>query len=308
MKYPSSIRAALPVLAAGLAPTLLALALTASCHARRGAGQVELQPIRAGSAKQLVKILNNYGYSWPPGEKVPALALQHFPHGLDHLQPEARKHAFLRALLPMVLAVNAHIRRERREILSLLETAADGHWPMRLQKLAARYDITDTTGSANARELLLRRCDTVPPGLVLAQAAKESGWGTSRFALQGNNLFGVHTWVTDAGLAATGAAPSANNQVRIYPTLMDSVEDYISNLNIGHAYVAFRKLRAREHSNGSLSSVALAETLDNYSELGKLYTRRLQALIRQNHLQELTGLALVPPSRQAGDGDGDPAS
>lgn len=283
--------AGLPLAAA--AAIVLAVALTA------GSGRVKwpvaLVPVHAHSVRQLAATFDRYQYAWPPATKVPPIAVRSLPDGLEALQPEQRKSLFLRTLLPLIMAANNRIRRERAYLMQVLKDAGPGAWPERVKTLAARYDVQDSLDKPRARADLVRRCNIVPPALVLAQAAKESGWGTSRFALEGNNLFGVHTWSQETALHA-GASSNGAVRVRVYPDLRASVRDYIHNLNIGHAYVAFRNLRARQDRGGHLDAVALARTLGEYSTLGELYTRRLQALIRANGLEDLRALRLAPVS------------
>ena len=283
--------AAVPVLAAGL--------LAWKCHPGQGGSDPypSLLPFRVRTAQHLVRVLDAFDFHWlPDRQRVPALGLVHFPREMNRLQPDAKKSAFFRALLPLVIAANNKVRAERREIRKLLAVADHtGHWPRRLKKLAARYEVTPDKPIATDARLLMRRCNVVPVGLVLAQAAKESGWGHSRFAALGNNLFGMHTWDADAGIAASGASIPSDDRVRAYPDLMASVEDYVHNLNVGHAYVEFRKLRARELSHHHLNAVALAGTLGSYSQLGEVYIRHLQELIQQNNLESLPAFGLRAP-------------
>lgn len=286
--------------AAALVPVLAACLLAWKCLPGHGGSgpYPTLLPFKAGTAQHLVRVLDAFDFHWlPDRQKVPALGLVHFPPEMNRLSPRAKKSAFFRALLPLVIAANNRVRAERREIAKLLEAAdRTGHWSRRLKKLAARYEVRpDKQPTTADARLLMRRCNVVPIGLVLAQAAKESGWGESRFALLGNNLFGIHTWDTDAGIAAGGASISSDDRIRAYPDLMASVEGYVHNLNVGHDYVKFRKLRARELSHHRLNSVALAGTLGSYSQLGEVYIRHLQQLIQQNNLDSLPELGLRAP-------------
>jgi len=287
-QLPALIIGAIPLCTA--AAIILAVALTA-----RSGGPVHpisLLPLHARSPAQLAATFKAYQYNWPPAAEVPPLALTRLPDGLNELDPDRKKSLFLRALLPLALAANNRIRRERAYLLRTLNDAHGDAWPNRLKQLARAYDVDDPLDQAAARADLLRRCDVVPPALVLAQAAKESGWGTSRFALQGNNLFGVHTW--DQALALKARAPGKRVvKVRAYPDLRASVRDYIHNLNVGHAYVAFRKLRERQNRQGRMDPLALARTLGGYSTLGEIYTRRLQNLIKNNGLDDLESLHLA---------------
>ncbi len=280
-----------PLMGAGL------LAWASLEPAAATARRADLIPFRVQSARQLVTVLDAYDYAWPPQDGVPALELVRFPPGLDMLQPAEKKSVFLKALMPLAIAVNDRLRRERKEILSLLEEAKDtGRWPDRLQRIAARYEVeVDAEESpGEAARLLLRRCNIVPVGLVLAQAAKESGWGTSRFAQEANNLFGMHTWDPEEGLAASDSSSPQTDRVRSYPDLLASVRDYVYNLNVGHAYVKFRELRAQQQSRNRFNSIALARTLGSYSQLGETYIRHLQQLISGNSLEQLPATRMRP--------------
>lgn len=294
MKAPK-LQRCLPSLIVGAGPILIAAAIilpvALSANSGPAAWPVHLFPLHARNAEQLTATFKKYRYTWPPAGAVPALGLRRLPAGLQALDPDLKKSLFLRAVLPLVLAANNRIRRERAYVIHALEQAKPGSWPGRLLDIAAAYDVHDPLNQATARADLLRRCNVVPIALVLAQAAKESGWGTSRFALQGNNLFGVHTWDPSLGLEATR---SKQHPVLIlaYPDLRASVRDYIQNLNVGHAYVAFRKLRARQKRHGKINVFALARKLGSYSKLGERYTLHLQQVIRDNHLSHLPPLSL----------------
>ncbi|MGH8128663.1 MAG: glucosaminidase domain-containing protein [Gammaproteobacteria bacterium] len=286
----------LPALIVGAGPVSVAIAiiLTVALSANHGpvAWPVYLLPLQARNTDQLAATFKNYRYAWPPADAVPALELTRLPTGLQALEPSLKKNLFLRAVLPLVLAENNRIRRQRAYVVHALEHAKPGSWPGRLLDIAAAYDVHDPLDQAVARAALLRRCNVVPAGLVLAQAAKESGWGTSRFALHGNNLFGVHTWNPALGIEARA---HSKHPVRVltYPDLRASVRDYIHNLNMGHAYVAFRELRERQHQQKHTDIFALALTLDSYSQLGEIYTVRLRQLIRSNRLDRLPRLHLA---------------
>jgi Bax protein len=183
---------------------------------------------------------------------------------------ERRKLLFLRILLPIVLRENAQISRDRARVL-----AGQG------EDLYARYNVKH-----GHRTALLRRVDTVPPALVLAQAAIESGWGTSRFLREANNLFGQRTYKKDA----PGVEPLDGNgrfKVTKYKTLSASVRSYIHNLNTHSAYAGFRKERETARAAGEAASAAmLAAHLGSYSELGADYVARVRSVILANRLAD----------------------
>lgn len=290
-------RSGLFPLASLMAPALLAglVVWAAHCERTTPGHQPALVPFEVSTARSLSAVLDGYDYAWPPQRNVPALALRHFPPGMATLQPGVEKSTFLRVLLPLAITVNNRVLRERKEILGLLDGARrTGHWSSRLQLLAARYEVDEEEPLKEATKLLLRRCNIVPIGLILAQAAKESGWGSSHFTLEANNLFGMHTWNPAAGMPASGSSDPQTDRVRSYPDLLASVSDYVHNLNVGHAYVEFRELRAREQSQSHFDSVRLARTLGSYSQLGETYTRNLQQLIASNALEHLHTIELRP--------------
>ncbi len=280
-----------PLLAAGA----IAGWITSTPHQGATIRPVYLLSLYPRNVDQMNATFRGYRYTWPPATAVPALGLKHLPRGLQTLDPNLKKSLFLRALLPLVLAANNRISRQREYVVHALNRANPGSWPKRLLHIAAEYDIHDSLDRPATRANLMRRCNIVPPALVLAQAAKESGWGTSRFALRGNNLFGIHTWNPAFGFKAGAHSAQHPVLIRVYPDLRASVRDYIHNLNVGHAYVAFRELRAQQEKQRQMDSIALARTLGSYSQLGRRYTRHIRHLIRDNHLDRLPQLYLDRP-------------
>jgi Bax protein len=245
-------------------------------------------------------------YGWPPPRAVPAIALKCLPDGFGELEPTRRKELFLRMLLPIALAEVRLLREERRFIEDAfargeLDAAVE---PGRsIVTLLAAYRVAGDVNDPRAREILLRRVDEVPVGLVLAQAANESGWGTSRFAREANNLFGVWTWDEDAGLTPTRRRKGQTHLVRAYEDLRASVRSYLHNLNAGHAYVELRRLRAEMRARGAaLDPLALAAGLGPYSQRGDDYVAEIRGMIAVNGLDALVGVALEDEAqRLAGD-------
>jgi len=239
---------------------------------------------------------------------VPRLYLAQLPAditGLEQIGP--RKRAFLRIALPLVLRVNAEIAIERTRAAALLERLADDGALTRrdrrwLTATARRYGVLDSAGGdldealdADARQALLRRMDGVPVALALAQAIVESGWGRSRFAREGNALFGQWTWDKSQGIAPAGA-PDAEHAVKAFESLSHSVRGYMHNLNTHPAYAEFRAARA----NGA-SARALALTLTEYSERGAVYGEDLVEIIVQNSLDDFASARLGATNIRRGD-------
>lgn len=208
------------------------------------------------------------------GARVPALFLPTVPGDLDALEQVGdKKQVFLRLMLPLVLVVNEEIAEDRRR----LEAMAAGRQPRDeswLTELAARYG---AEGASPAQ--LLRRVDLVPPSLALAQAAEESGWGTSRFVREANNLFG-HT-----GDQIAPDGDPAGQRMAAFSSLFEAVRAYVHNLNTHSAYEGLRKMRAAARARGTLpDGHTLAGGLGRYSERGGAYVDAIRALIRANGL------------------------
>ena len=142
------------------------------------------------------------------------------------------------------------------------------------------------------------RMDEVPVSLALAQAAKETGWGTSRFAQEGNALFGQWTW-SGEGLKPKEADESQGHKVMKFNVLQASVRAYQRNLNTHKTYKEFRQARAKLRDAGEeLDSIVLSEHLDKYAETGKQYVKILQKIIEQNNLKDFDNAKLLPSSLQ----------
>lgn len=202
---------------------------------------------------------------------------------------DARKERFFEFLLPAVAYVNAEVRA-RRERLQQIEaraaddrmTRADRAW---IERMATRYWVEGEPLSRQL-ELLDRRIDIVPPALALAQAAIESGWGRSRFAREGNNLFGEWCFEPGCGIVPDQRPRDASYEVRAFPTVLHSVRSYVRNLNTHPAYGGLRKLRHQARQAGrEPRAVELAAGLARYSERGMAYVEEVRTVIRSNTLE-----------------------
>jgi Bax protein len=138
--------------------------------------------------------------------------------------------------------------------------------------------------------------DEIPVSLAIAQAAKETGWGTSRFALEGNALFGQWTW-NGEGIKPASASSETTHKIMKFKILQASVRAYQRNLNTHSSYKEFREARAIQRDNdGKLNSLELVKYLDKYAETGKEYTEVLKKIIEQNSLTDFDGVKLLPSS------------
>jgi Bax protein len=138
--------------------------------------------------------------------------------------------------------------------------------------------------------------DIIPVSLAIAQAAKETGWGTSRFALEGNALFGQWTW-SGEGIKPAKSDSNATHKIMKFKILQSSVRAYQRNLNTHSSYKQFRMARAELRDNKRiLDSLILANYLDKYAETGKEYIKALKKIIEQNNLTDFDDAKLLPSS------------
>ena len=204
------------------------------------------------------------------------------PKDLNELKSVSRKkETFLQILLPLVVAENESILKDRKYLLKILkknQTEKNTNW---INKKYKEYKVS----KKNIDELI-EKIDIIPTSIALAQAAKESGWGTSRFALEGNAIFGQWTW-NGKGLEPLDKVDGQKHKIARFPLLRASVKAYITNLNTHSGYKDFRKKRKELRSeNRNLSGLDLIHELDNYAQTGKEYTRILEKIIKQNDLDE----------------------
>lgn len=210
---------------------------------------------------------------------VPQHNITVLPKDLDTLDVKARKETFIKLLLPLIIQANDVIAGRRDALLQAIEAGDEAV----IARLAKLYGLAKFEGDAGAlHEVLLNRIAPVPNSLALAQAAVESGWGQSRFAKEGNALFGQWAWTADAGIKPLDAS-NARAVIRSFATLYDSVFAYMHNLNTHFAYQDFRDVRAQSLADGKVpSGLSLARYLTAYAELGEKYVYTLQAMILHN--------------------------
>ena len=203
-----------------------------------------------------------------------------------------RKNLFIQIILPLVIQENNNIRLDRNKLFAILNknrnTKVEKIW---LDSKFKQYGV-----SSKDLSTLKIRMDEVPVSMAIAQAAKETGWGTSRFAQEGNALFGQWTW-SGEGLKPTGADNNSTHKVMKFKVLQASVRAYQRNLNTHSTYRDFRSARAELRDKGKkLDSLILSKYLDKYAETGKKYVEILQQIIRQNNLEDFDDAKLLPTS------------
>ena len=215
------------------------------------------------------------------------------PYELKEIQNvKKRKELFIQIVLPLILEENNKILLDRTKLFAILNknnnSKSDNEW---LIKKFKQYGVTKKDIPT-----LKRRMDIIPPSMAIAQAAKETGWGTSRFALEGNALFGQWTY-TDKGIKPAAADAGTKHKVMMFNVLKSSVRAYTRNLNTHKSYKEMRYVRAIQRDNvGKLMSLELVDYLDKYAETGKEYTVILKKIIEQNSLTDFDDVKILPNS------------
>ena len=207
---------------------------------------------------------------------------------LDYPAGQERKQAFFNYLKPFVEEKNRSLISDRNKLIRLSQKAKlnirEQRW---LKHINQHYnnDAFDVNDDSHWAELL-EKIDVIPAALALAQGAKESGWGTSRFAQQANNYFGQWCYKAGCGLIPNNRNHNSKHEVAKYESAKESVATYINNLNNHPAYKKLRDIREQlRKANKSISGHQLANGLQHYSERGQIYVEEIQALIRNNELE-----------------------
>ena len=221
-------------------------------------------------------------------KKVKPIYFTRLPKDLDTIKSvKEKKETFLQILLPLVVAENEKIKKDREYLLKILK----GNVSEKSKKwLNKKYKAYKVAGRDNNE--LIEKIDIIPTSIALAQAAKESGWGTSRFALEGNAIYGQWTWNGD-GIEPLEKTKNQNHKILKFPLLRASVKAYIINLNTHRGYKSFRVKRANlRKQNKKLVGIDLIHELENYAQTGKEYTKILEQIIKQNDLDELEAVTI----------------
>ncbi len=210
------------------------------------------------------------------------------PDFSHYTQVKEKKSAFFDYILPLVKHSNQLVIEDRKQLELLAAEVGELSFFQRrtLIELAEDYYVDrENRSDFQVIEQLRLRVDPVPPSLALAQAAIESAWGTSRFAVQGNNLFGQWCYKKGCGLVPLRRNSGTQHEVAKFDTVSESVGSYIRNINTHRAYQDLRVSRAQLRTDrGSVSGHQLAENLLEYSELREKYVHEVQAVIRINKL------------------------
>ena len=207
-----------------------------------------------------------------------------------------RKEFFIKIVLPLILSENDKIEKDRKILFKILAKKSNSkkerNW---LKWKFKEYKIKNS----DIPELKIRM-DIVPVSIAIAQAAIESGWGTSRFALEGNALYGQWTW-SDNGLKPLENDNDSNHKVMRFKILTASIKAYKKNLNTHSGYIEFREARANLRSqNQEVTGLKLTKYLDKYSAQGKKYTEILEVTIKKNSLSDFENVKLLSTGLRKG--------
>ena len=231
------------------------------------------------------------------GEKVKPIYLTKLPKDIKSLgNTSEKRELFIKILLPLILKENNKITEDRKRLFKILNknfnSPGERVW---LKRRFKEYKIEDKDLSK-----LKMRMDIIPVSIALAQAANESGWGTSRFALEGNALFGQWTW-SKKGISPKNKDPNKSHKILQFQVLKASVRAYKNNLNTHNAYKEFREARAKlRQQDEQVIGLKLTKYLKNYASIGEKYVRILEDIIERNSLTDFDRANLLPIKIQHG--------
>ena len=248
------------------------------------------------SAATIKQLFEDTGYNLNDVRKnklVKPVALTLLPQEIKMIENvKKRKEFFIQIILPLIIQENNNIRLDRKTLFKIINknnnTTSEKKW---LEKKYKQYGV-----SSRDLSVLKIRMDEIPTSLAISLAAKETGWGTSRFAQEGNALFGQWTW-SGEGLKPKDAEKGKGHKVMKFNVLQASVRAYQRNLNTHSSYKEFRKARAEFRDlSKPLDSMELSKYLNEYAETGNQYVKVLQKIIEQNKLQDFDDAKLLPSS------------
>jgi len=231
------------------------------------------------------------------GQKVKPIYLTKLPKDLKTLgDTKTKRELFIKIVLPLILHENEKIIDDRKRLFKILgknfNSPGEKVW---LNRRFKEYKIEDK----DLAELKMR-LDIIPVSIAVAQAANETGWGTSRFALEGNALFGQWTW-SKKGISPKNKDPNQSHKILQFQILKASVRAYKNNLNTHNAYKEFREVRAKLRQSGTtITGLALIKYLKRYASIGEKYTEIIEGIMVQNSLTDFDKANLLPTKLKKG--------
>ena len=240
-------------------------------------------------------ILNNVKNNVP----IPRMYFPYVPKNISKYETNNKKSVFISILLPIALRGNELVLEER----NMMKKAFSSNNIYQIEHFSKKYKIQNfkdiNFSSLNRLKLkrikleLLKKIDTIPVSIILAQSIIESGWGSSRFAQEGNALFGQWTWKNNDGIKPKENL-DANFSVKNFDSLLDSVNSYILNLNTHPAYEGLRNFRSSQYQlNKNVRGIDIANFLEKYAEIGFQYVTKVKDMIKRNQLSRYANSKLV---------------
>ena len=249
--------------------------------------------LSASTIKQLFKDTKYNLKDVRKNKLVKPINLELLPNEMKMIEStKERKNLFIQIVLPLILEENNQIKLDRKKFFAILNKNNNSNLEKKWLNMKFKQ-----YGVKNKDLLTLKiRMDEIPVSLAIAQAAKETGWGTSRFALEGNALFGQWTF-SGEGIKPLGSDSNETHKIMKFQILQASIRAYQRNLNTHSSYKKFRKFRAIARDNDEkLDSLVLADYLDQYAATGVEYTKILKKIIEQNSLKDFDDVKLLPTS------------
>ena len=246
------------------------------------------------NSETTINLFEDLGYDLKgirAGGKVKPIYLTKLPKDIKTLgNTKQKRELFIQIILPFILDENLKITEDRKKLFKILSknfnTVGERVW---LKRRFNEYKIDDGDLAK-----LKMRMDIVPVSIAIAQAANESGWGTSRFALEGNALFGQWTW-SKKGISPKNKDPNQSHKVLQFQVLKASVKAYKNNLNTHNAYKNFREVRAQLREEGKKATgLDLAKYIKSYAAIGEKYVIIIEDIIERNSLTDFDKANLLP--------------
>ena len=221
---------------------------------------------------------------------IPRMYFPYIPKNINEFETQTKKNVFISILLPIALRGNELVLEERK----LMKDAFLSNNIHKIENLAKKYNVKNfekmnfgnlaTKNIVKVKNELLMKINKIPLAMILSQSIIESGWGSSRFAQEGNALFGEWTWKKNVGIKPRGNL-YANFAVKNFKNLLESLNSYILNLNRHPAYSEMRKFRAMKHRTGKkITGYDTANFLNKYAEIGFEYVTKIENMIKSNKL------------------------
>ena len=252
------------------------------------------------NAETTLNLFDDLGYDLKAvraGQKVKPIYLTKLPKDLKTFgDTKKKRELFIKIVLPLILDENNKIAEDRKKLFKIISknfnTAGERVW---LKRRFREYKIEDQDLAK-----LKMRMDIIPVSIAIAQAANESGWGTSRFALEGNALFGQWTW-SKKGISPKNKDPDQSHKILQFQILKASVRAYKNNLNTHNAYKEFREVRAQlRQENKRIIGLDLTKYIKNYASIGEKYVAIINGIIEQNSLTDFDKADLLPTRLKTG--------